>query len=103
MANWPDLPDLTGVVALLYRADWTRLSLAGRVTVENPAPPVTLNVAPGRRFRHDDGNLVVGCDGRQVWQWLAVPPPDGKMGWTSPSIPSFALLCARRGCSPGMT
>jgi hypothetical protein len=79
VAKWPDLPDLAGVVALLYRADWTRLSLAGTVSgldepvlttlltrSGNTARPVTLHVAPGRRYRRDDGELVVGCDGRRV-------------------------------------
>lgn len=107
MAKWPDLPDLAGVVALLYRADWTRLSLAGKVSgldeavvttqlarSRNTARPVTLHVAPGRRYRRDDGDLVVGCDGKRVWQWLNDPPPDGESGWESASIPAFrALLC----------
>jgi hypothetical protein len=108
-ANWPDLPDLAGVVALLYQADWTRLSLAGKVSgSDEPVfqayrpgmsgnmarPSVTLHVAPGRRFRRDDGKVVVGCDGDRVWQWLADPPPDGKVGWDSTRIPPFAaLLC----------
>ncbi len=95
----PDLPDLAGVVALLYRADWTRLSLAGKVSGHGGAtattgPPVTLHVAPGRRFRRDDGELVIGCDGERVWQWLADPPPGGEMSWKGTSIPPFAtLLC----------
>jgi hypothetical protein len=110
MANWPDLPDLAGVVALLYQADWTRLSLAGKVSggPDEPVlrayrpgksgnaarPSVTLHVAPGRRFRRDDGELVVGCDGERLWQWLADPPPDGEVGWDSTRIPPFAaLLC----------
>jgi hypothetical protein len=32
VAKWPDLPDLAAVVALLHRADRTRLSLAGKVS-----------------------------------------------------------------------
>jgi hypothetical protein len=107
--NWPDLPDLTGVVALLYRADWTQLSLVGTVSgpdkpvlqVYRPGlsgntarSPVTLYVAPGRRFRRDAGELVVGCDGERVWQWLADPLPNGEVGWDSTRIPPFAaLLC----------
>jgi hypothetical protein len=31
MADWPGLPDLAGAVALVYWADWTRQSLAGKV------------------------------------------------------------------------
>ena len=108
-ANWADLPDLAGVVALLYQADWTRLSLAGKVSGrDDPVvwnsrrwqsgstarPLVTLHVAPGRRFRRDDGVLVVGSDGERVWQSLADLPPDGKVGWDSTRIPPFAaLLC----------
>jgi hypothetical protein len=108
-ADWANLPDLAGVVALLQQADWTRLSLTSEVSGrDDPVvsasrrwlsgskarPLVTLHVAPGRRFRRDDGVLVVGCDSERVWQSLSDPPPDGKVGWDSTRIPPFAtLLC----------
>jgi hypothetical protein len=97
-ARWPDLPDLAGVTALLDRADWARLSLAGEVSqsrdwVSNGGRPkkhghagstFSLHVAPGRRFRLDHGKLVNGCDGTRAWTWRADPPPDSIDYWRPP-------------------
>jgi hypothetical protein len=103
-------PGLSSVIALLYRADWTRLSLAGqvrgsddlvspgmllteavrvsgavRVSDEAPEAPVMLRVAPGRRYRRDDGSLSAGSDGSRAWQ-----AGDGSA--TGGSAPPYALL-----------
>ena len=48
-------PDL---ISLLYRADWTRLSLAAELSDGS-----SLVVAPGRRYRRQDGEAAWGCDG----------------------------------------
>jgi hypothetical protein len=98
MTDGPQLPSLASVVALLYRADWSRLSLAGQVrgsddapsavilypetvrrmrpqpggptvTTQEPADTATLRVAPGRRYRRDDALLSAGSDGTRAWQW----------------------------------
>jgi hypothetical protein len=40
------------LVALLHRADWTRLSLSGTLAAAEGATPThLLSVAPGQRFR----------------------------------------------------
>ena len=78
-----DTPDL---VTLLYRADWTRLSLAAEVSSvvdhdlaalrsETGVPGAessrsTLLVAPGRRYRHQEDGFIRGCDGDRSWQEL---------------------------------
>ncbi len=102
MTDGPELPSLASVLALLYRADWTRLSLAGQVrgsddalsmvilytgtAREMPPPPPgkppftradtdTLRVAPGRRYRRDGALLSAGSDGTRAWQLFPAPPP----------------------------
>jgi hypothetical protein len=114
MTDGSDLPELSSVIALLYRADWTRLSLSGQVrgcdealslgvlrtgTVRTVPPPgsplattrepdaVTLRVAPGRRYRRDDAQLSAGSDGTRAWQI-----GDGPV--VGPGGPPYAtLLC----------
>jgi len=89
-----DTPDL---VVLLYRADWTRLSLAAEVsrTIDHDLSALrsetgvtgagnewevatdlqgtetsrsTLLVAPGGRCRHQGDGFISGCDGDRSWQ-----------------------------------
>ncbi|HEX3961442.1 MAG TPA: hypothetical protein VHZ03_33265 [Trebonia sp.] len=117
MTDAPELPTLASVVALLYRADWTRLSLSGQVrgsdyalsmvilltetapitplpiTAEAPADTVTLRVAPGRRYRRDDALLSAGSDGTRAWQWF--PASQAEQGHlTSGTAPPYpTLLC----------
>ncbi len=87
---------MTDLVSLLYRADWTRLSLAAEVsarrdldldrsqTESGVAPPggewematdqlgvearrSTLLIQPGRRYREQGEDSVSGCDGNRSW------------------------------------
>ena len=88
--------DERSIVALIYRADWRRLSLSGEVRGRTPPtwpggpfpgpfPPsersdetdMMLLVAPGGRYRVTipEGQLW-GCDGERTWAWLGERPPD---------------------------
>lgn len=107
MTDGPELPSLASVLALLYRADWTRLSLSGQVrgsddalsmvirytgTVRRMPPPPpgrppftpadtdTLRVAPGRRYRRDGALLSAGSDGTRAWQWFPALPQGPSAG-----------------------
>jgi hypothetical protein len=73
---------MTELVALLHRADWTRLCLSGEVSgieeFESAAPPTRLTrllVAPGKRYRKDslDGQFARGCDRGAPLGVVAVP------------------------------
>jgi hypothetical protein len=81
-------PDLAG---LLYRADWTRLSMWAEL-----ADGSTLLVAPGRRYRKQTRDRVSGCDGDRPW---VLPPDDidaagSRAHWISgPEPPLPTLLC----------
>ncbi len=95
---------MTDLVGLLYRADWTRLSLAAEVSARRDldldrsrsgtgvAPPgrawematdqlgaetrrSTLLIQPGRRYREQGEDHVGGCDGDR--SWLAIRDRDG--------------------------
>jgi hypothetical protein len=83
------------LVALLYRADWTRLSLSGVVDGgdEEPGFP-TLLVAPGRRYRlsAEDGRHVRGCDGERIWEWFPEPPPVAGARLAGGPEPPFPVL-----------
>jgi hypothetical protein len=97
---------MTDLVSLLYRADWTRLSLAAEVstrrdldldrsqTESGVAPPggewematdqlgvearrSALLIQPGRRYREQGEDSVSGCDGNRSW---SAARDDG--GWT---------------------
>jgi hypothetical protein len=81
-----DEPDL---VSLLYRADWTRLSLSAELSDGS-----SLLVAPGRRYRRQGGEQAWGCNGVHPWE----PVPDEMAGETAHWIteieaPLGALLC----------
>ncbi len=83
-------PDL---ISLLYRADWTRLSLSAEVNDGS-----TLLIAPGRRYRVQTGGYVTGCDGDRPWRLSQHDPDeheiDGKVHWVSgPEPPLRTLLC----------
>lgn len=93
------------LVGLLYRADWTKLSLSGTVTgsepvvdtvitVQSDGPPsapwrrddgaeCVLSVAPGGRFRAEgtDGAWALGCDGTRMWHWFLDRPPGTSAGF----------------------
>ena len=80
------------VVALLYRADWTRLSLSGVVHGDDDE---SVEVAAGKRYRLENagGSRIRGCDGERIWEWSAeLPPPDVQLdGGPEPPFP--VLLC----------
>ena len=108
------------LVALLHRADWTRLSLSGvvhgaagpgfLVVTETPmrpfspppfpppgspwGPELTLLVAPGRRYRLStvDGQHVRGCDGERIWEWFAELPPGTDVRLAGRPLPPFPVL-----------
>ena len=79
------------VIGLLYRADWTRLSLAA---VTDGGSRVLL--APGRRYRYESGGYVTGCDGTRPWELPGDDEDhvDGRVHWVSgPEPPLPELLC----------
>jgi hypothetical protein len=79
------------VVGLLYRADWTRLSLAA-VTADGSR----VLLAPGRRYRYESGDYVTGCDGIRPWEMPGGDEDDacGEVHWVSgPQSPLPELLC----------
>ena len=93
------------LVALLHRADWTRLSLSGVVysddvpeypiITEMRGPELTLLLAPGRRYRLSgaDGRQVRGCDGERIWEWFPeLPPKTGVRPLGGPEPPFPVLL-----------
>jgi len=76
------------VIALLQRADWTRLSISARVNDGS-----TVLVAPGRRYREQTAEGIRGCDGEHAW---TLPPwaADGTEHWIGgPEPPLRTLLC----------
>lgn len=83
-------PDL---VSLLYRADWTQLTLSA---VADDGTSVL--VAPGRRYRVAAGDRLTGCAGDRPWRLPAEDAQDardgGEVHWVSgPEPPLPDLLC----------
>ena len=81
-------PDL---VSLLYRADWTQLTLSGAAN-----DGTSILVAPGRRYRVADGDGLTGCNGDRPWRLDAqdIQDGDGEVHWVSgPEPPLPDLLC----------
>jgi hypothetical protein len=82
-------PDLIG---LLYRADWTQLSLSAEMNDGS-----TLLIAPGRRYRLQTAEYITGCDGDHPWR-LYQPgidehDTDGVHWISGPEPPLPALIC----------
>ena len=86
-------PDL---ISLLHRADSTRLCLSAEVNDGS-----TLLIAPGKRYRRQNGERVTGCDGDRRWE---LPGNDGEDGDADgrhgtvhliggPEPPLHAMLC----------
>ncbi|MBO0832024.1 MAG: hypothetical protein J2P29_08655, partial [Actinobacteria bacterium] len=85
------MPDESVVVGLLYRADWTRLSM-NAVTADG----ANLTLAPGGRYRFESGDFLTGCDGGRPWQMPGDDESDarGEVHWVSdPEPPLPELLC----------
>jgi hypothetical protein len=79
-------PDL---ISLLYRADWTRLSLAAELSDGS-----SLLVAPGRRYRRQDGEAAWGCDGVHPWEPVPAEMAGERVQWiTKIEAPLRPLLC----------
>ncbi len=79
------------LVALLHRADWTRLSMSARVSDGS-----TVLIAPGRRYRYQAGEYATGCDGGRPWELPGedVDEVEGSVHWVSgPEPPIRELLC----------
>jgi hypothetical protein len=83
--------DEAGLIGLLHRADWTRLSLSAQVS-----DGCTLLILPGRRYRLQTEDYVTGCDGVRPWELSPDDPhdPDGSVHWVSgPQPPLRKLVC----------
>ncbi len=81
-------PDL---VSLLYRADWTQLTLSAAAN-----DGTSILVAPGRRYRVAGEDGLTGCNGDRPWRLDAqdVQDGDGEVHWVSgPEPPLPDLLC----------
>jgi hypothetical protein len=80
-----------GLIGLLHRADWTRLSLLAQVSDGS-----TLLILPGKRYRLQTEDYVTGCDGVRPWELYLDDPDDrdGSVHWVSgPQPPLRMLLC----------
>ncbi len=93
------LPNLIG---LLYRADWTRLSLSAEVHSDRYTGPGTLLVGPDGRWRLEypvpgrgaGGAAADGYDGERAWSWRSVeadgsPPPPVAVDGAYPPVPEL--------------
>jgi hypothetical protein len=80
-----------GLIGLLYRADWTRLSLSAQVNDGS-----TLLVLPGKRYLLQEEDYVTGCDGVRPWELFldGGDDADDSVHWVSgPTPPLRSLLC----------
>jgi hypothetical protein len=84
------LSDERGLVGLLHRADWRRLSMSAEVSDGS-----AVLIAPGKRYRHQSAEYVTGCDGGRPWELsLDGDDPDGSVHWISgPEPPLPRMLC----------
>jgi hypothetical protein len=87
------MTDEAGLIGLLHRADWTRLSLSARLSDGS-----TVVVAPGKRYRFETAGYVTGCDGRRPWELSDedddIDDDDGEVHWIcGPEPPVRRLLC----------
>lgn len=82
--------DERGLVGLLHRADWTRLSMSAEVSDGS-----TVLIGPGRRYRYQDAEYSTGCDGGRPWELSADDEDqDGSVHWVSgPEPPLPRMLC----------
>jgi hypothetical protein len=82
--------DVEGLVGLLQRADWTRLSLSAETNDGS-----TVLVAPGMRYRYQTAGYMTGCDGARPWELSEDEDDhDGSVHWISgPNAPLPRMLC----------
>jgi hypothetical protein len=94
------MADLRNVIGLLYRADWTGLSMSAEVLLEGAegsgdepgdhySGHATLLIAPGGRYRQESAGHLQGDDGERGWIWS---PPD--------SVPPVWLPAAADNAPP---
>jgi hypothetical protein len=82
--------DVRGLIGLLQRADWTRLSLSAELSDGSK-----VLVAPGMRYRYESAEYQTGCDGGRPWE-IDEEEDDrsGSVHWVSgPQAPLARLLC----------
>jgi hypothetical protein len=80
-----------GLVGLLHRADWTRLTLAAETSGGS-----AVLIAPGRQYRYQSRDYLTGCDGNRPWEMPGndEDDADGSVHWLSgPEPPLPELLC----------
>ena len=88
----PSTPlDLPALVALMYRADWTTLSLSATVTVQTTREPerpggetsYLMLLSPGGKYRislaADPGGMLEVCDGETAWVIVSGQPWEAGM------------------------
>lgn len=84
------MTDVPGLIGLLQRADWTRLTLSAEL---NDGSKVL--VAPGMRYRYESAEYLTGCDGGRPWE-IDEDEEDQRQSvhWVSgPRAPLARLLC----------
>ncbi len=82
--------DGRGLVGLLHRADWARLSVSAEVSDGS-----SLLVAPGKRYRCENAEYMTGCDGVRAWALFRDEDDlDRSVHWIrGPEAPLRRLLC----------
>jgi hypothetical protein len=82
--------DVRGLVRLLQRAEWTRLSLSADVSDGSK-----VLIAPGTRYRYETAGYLTGCDGGRPWELDEDEDDRNKsVHWVSgPQAPLARLLC----------
>jgi hypothetical protein len=82
--------DVRGLVGILQRADWTRLSLSAQASDGSQ-----VLVAPGMCYRYEDAEYLTGCDGGRPWEMDEDEDDQSQsVHWVSgPQAPLARLLC----------
>lgn len=129
--SWRHLPGLAALVPLIYRADWSSLSLSATLTswTDNalrtrmlhagrrhpppgpePGPPVTevsyqVLLAPGGRYRtssvRDGARVAQGCDGDTAWTVSPAAPGAGGLARVTREKPGPWPVLDDPGRRPG--
>jgi hypothetical protein len=82
--------DVPGLIGILQRTDWTRLTLSAEVNDGS-----TVLVAPGMRYRYESAEYLTGCDGGRPWEIVEDEDEQHRSAhWISgPQAPLARLLC----------